>query len=170
MIRFEEYFKRVLTYKNIDVFDTNHSVARFYERVSDNIGLYTNLLKKGIDRLINDGRQSINDRYIFISKKYGFGIQIDYRQDRMTGKFACYSATTLSDNEMNFVTKNDKKLFLENIIKTGNDKRLLNEGFYTYDLIDNDDLKEELEYIGYSKFIEAGKIYTDFELLEVINA
>lgn len=163
--KLNEHFKKVMTYKNIDFFDINHSIERFYDRVSGNIILYNTLVKKGIDYIIRSGKKSNEDRYIFMSKLHGFGIQVDYRQDRKTGKFACYSATTLSKNEMKFFTKKDKQLFLENIIKTGNDVRLLNEGYYKFDFIDNNDLSEELLYCGYSLYIVSGKIETDFVIV-----
>jgi len=74
----KEYFKEVLhNYQGHNIYDTEHSVERYKERIGKDIFLYTKLLKKGINRIIENGKETIEDRYIFVSKKYGFGIQVE---------------------------------------------------------------------------------------------
>lgn len=159
---FNEYFKQILDYKNHKVFDVEHSIDRYRERVDDNLALYTALLKKGIDWIIQNKKENIEDRYIFISKKYGFGIQVHWRKDRYYNKFNAYSATTFSNDEMNFFTKADKKLFLENVYKLYNTKNIDKE-YYRYRF--EGDLDRETRLIDLDMFIEDNKIYHTYEII-----
>ena len=175
----QEYFKEVLhDYQGHNVYDTEHSIARYNERVGKDIFLYTKLLKKGINWIITNNKENVEDRYIFISKKYNFGIQVEWRKDgNDKNKYNGYTATTLSQDEMHVFTKADKQLFLENILEycetykskfkytlnKAND--ILNNDYYRY--VFQEGLKEEMNLCGFDLFIEAGKIYYTFELIEL---
>ena len=152
--RFYEYFKKVLNYRGYSVFDIKHSVERYNERVGKPIFLYEKLLKKGINYLIDKGLESTEDRYIWYSKKYGFGIQVEWRTDN-TGRQRGYNgwtATTLSEDEMNFFTKKDKKIMLEKV----------------YTRIEfPKELERELSLCNLYSFTEDYKWYNTFELIEL---
>lgn len=167
--KFEEYFKEVLhDYQGHSVYDTEHSVARYHERVGKDIFLYTKLLKKGINWIINNKKEFVEDRYIFVSKKYGFGIQVHWRPDRNNSKqFDGYSATTLSEEEMEFFTKKDKQLFLEQLYFEESKEKALKtiQGYYRYAF--TEELQKEMDLCGFDLFIEKGEIYHTFELIEV---
>ena len=150
--KFNEYFQEILFFRGHHIYDTEHSVFRYNERVGKSVFLYEKLLKKGINWIIENNKDTKEDRYIFISKKYGFGIQVEWRRDRTTHKFGGFSATTLSENEMEFFKKKDKRLILEKI--------------YTPLKLD-ENLKREFDLCGLSPFTEDGKIYYTFELVEV---
>ena len=180
----QEYFKNVLSYKNHNIYDVEHSIIRFKERVSSlDILIYFNLLKKGIDWIIKSNKEKIEDRYIFISKKYGFGIQVEWRKDRYKNVFNGYSATTFSNNEMNFFTKADKEVFLENITKQHAPKNALfiidslssliekkckdqiNSKYYSYKF--ENELKEETDLINMNMFIEQGIVYYTYIFIKL---
>jgi hypothetical protein len=164
----KEYFKNILLYKNHNVYDIEHSIERFKERMTLlETPVYFNLLKKGIDYIIKNKLEKIEDRYIFISKKHGFGIQLHWRQDRYTKEFNGYSATTFSNDEMNFFTKADKEVFLENMNKQ-NGKLLktdLVSIYYRYRF--ENELKEETDLIDMDMFIEKGKIYKTYKFIKL---
>lgn len=166
----KEYFKKVLTFKGYNIFDTDHSVVRYKERVGDDISLYEDLLKKGIDWIIDNKKTKVEDRYVWYSKEKGFGIQIHWRKDRKMNTFAGFSATTLSDNEMKVLTQNDKKIFLENIQKQGYSlkeaKDIVDKGYARYEF--DKGLKEEMDLIFYDMFVDGGpEVYKTFELIEL---
>lgn len=169
--KFEEYFKEVLhDYQGHNIYDTEHSVARYKERVGKDIFLYIKLLKKGINWIINNNKESIEDRYIFISKKYGFGIQVHWRSDRNNPKrFDGYSATTLSEDEMKIFTKKDKELFLENIrfstCKPIDIDYVFNRGYHRFEF--KEDTQKEMNLCGFDYYILSGEIYYNFELVEI---
>lgn len=162
-----EYFKRVLTYKRHEIFDVEHSIDRYNQRfdiTGEYPELYFNLLKKGIDWVIKNNKENIEDRYIFISKKYGFGIQVHWREDRFTKEYNGYTATTFSNDEMNFFTKADKQVFLENCLPhqvIGIEKGI----YYTYKFEGN--LKKETDLINLDMFIENGKVYHTYQLIKL---
>lgn len=168
-IKFNEYFKKILNFQNYSIFDVEHSVARYKERVGNDMFPYERVLKKGINWIIKNNKTEIEDRYIFISKKLGFGIQVHWREDRHTKSFNGYSATTLSNDEMKFFTKNDKRVFLENIQKSGYSLKestdIFEKGYTTFEF--ENELKEELELCGFSKWVEVNEIFTDCEVIEV---
>lgn len=166
----QEYFKEVLhDYQGHNVYDTEHSIARYHERVGKDIFLYMKLLKKGINWIISNNKENVEDRYIFVSKKYNFGIQIEWRKDRHDkNKYNGYTATTLSQDEMHVFTKSDKPLFLEHLLKTELKETanyLVDKGYAHYEF--QNELKEEMNLCGFDLFIEAGKIYYNFELIEL---
>jgi hypothetical protein len=165
----KEYFKKVLTYKGYFIYDTEHSVVRYHERVGEDITVYENLLKKGIDWLIDNKKTNIEDRYLWYSKEKSFGIQVHWRPDRNTKKYGGYTATTLSDNEMKILTQKDKKIFLENLKKFESDEKIcewiFNNGYARYEF--DEQLKEEMDLINYDMFIDGknSNIYRTFELI-----
>ncbi len=167
--QFNEYFKEVLhNYRGYNIYDIEHSVFRYTERVGKDLFIYFKLLKKGINYIIDNNKEYTEDRYIFVSKKYGFGIQVEWRPDRFNPKiYHGYSATTLSNEEMKFLLRKDKKIFLENIQKEGYSLKeslnIYNKGYSVYNF--NKELKEELDLCYYKKFVQSGKIYYDFELI-----
>lgn len=160
--KFTESANQVLFYRGFYIFDVNHSVERYNERVGKDIFLYEKLLKKGINWIIENKKEWVEDQYIFISKKYRFGIQVYWREDNqhkikgMNG----WSTTTLSDNEMNYFRDNDKKLFLENIQKDETyekAKEIFERGYSRFDF--NGELKKELYECMIEKYVQSGQIY-----------
>jgi len=176
--KFQEYFKQILSYKNHKIFDVEHSVERYKERIPiPDIPAYYNLLKKGINWIIERNKEYEEDRYIFISRKHGFGIQVHWREDRFSKEFNGYSATTFSNDEMNFFTKADKEVFLENFKINMIDNKpksklteLLAETsidriYYLYKF--ENELKEETELINMDMFIEDGKVYHTYKFVRL---
>jgi len=164
----KEYFREVLhDYQGHNIYDVEHSVARYHERVGKDIFIYNKLLKKGINWIIENNKEYVEDRYIFISKKYGFGIQVHWRQDRNNKRiFNGYSATTLSDDEMHVFTKKDKKLFLENLklSETSEDANyLLEKGYARFEFAE--DTQKEMDLCGIDLYIQSGEIHNNIELI-----
>ncbi len=170
----DEYFKPILNYRGHTVADIDHSIARFKERMPDvNYFVYERLLKKAINWLYDNKKEGVEDRYIFCSKQYGFGIQLEWRRDRHNPKVLNgYTATTLSNNEMKYFKFDDKKVFVENFIKTGysleESKNIVNKGFGRFEF--EGELKEELQTIHYNLYIDEGSIRKDFELIMINEA
>ena len=170
----DEYFKPILNYRGHTVADIDHSIARFKERMPDvNYFVYERLLKKAINWLYVNKKEGIEDRYIFCSKQYGFGIQLEWRRDRHNPKVLNgYTATTLSNNEMKYFTKNDKKVFVENFVKAGyslkESENIVIKGFGRFEF--EGELKAELQTIHYNLYIDEGSIRKDFELITLIEA
>jgi len=166
---FKEYFKKILDYKGYSIFDIQHSVERYKKRVSKDISLYNELLEKGIDWIINNKKEIIEDRYIFVSKKYKFGIQVHWRKGRnLQEGFNGYSATTLSQDEMKFFKEKDKQIFLEQFMLTESKQRsedIYNKGYARYKFVEN--LQKEMDLCGFDLFVQSGKIYYTFELIEL---
>jgi len=164
----EEHFQKVLTYKGYLIYDVEHSIVRYKERVGEDIEIYNSLLKKGIDWLIDNKKTMTEDRYLWYSKLEGFGIQIHWRPDRKTKKYGGFSATTLSNDELKILTKNDKKIFLENLkknIASGAKREWFVENGYARYAFETE-LQNEMDLIGYDMFIDGGpEIYKTFELL-----
>ena len=164
----EEHFQKVLTYKGYSIYDVDHSVVRYNERIGKDIEVYNSLLKKGIDWLIDNKKTMTEDRYLWYSKPEGFGIQIHWRPDRKTKKYGGFSATTLSNDELKILTKNDKKIFLESLWKAGYSKeesmKIVERGYMRYRF--NEDLEKEMNFIGYDMFVDGGPdVYLNFELI-----
>lgn len=168
--KFKEYFKEVLTFQKYSIYDTGHSVIRYRERVGDNMFLYEKLLKKGILYVIKNDLTSTTDRYIFYSNKYKFGIQVEWRLNRDGIKFGGYSATTLSESEMKFFTKKDKKILLENIQRQGEtlekSKLIFEKGYCRFEY-PTKEFQKEMDQIYYNMFVESNEIYYDFELIKL---
>jgi len=171
LFQMKEYFKDILEFNGYKIYDTEHSVARYNERVGKDIFLYEKLLKKGIKYLIDNNLVSTTDNYIWYSKRYGFGIQIEWRKDRNTNKFGGYSATTLSEDEMKYFTKKDKKIFLESIWKEGYSKedsmKIVERGYMRYEFNENLELQQELYDSMIDLFVQSGKIYHTCSLVEL---
>jgi len=159
----KEYFKEILNYNGHKIFDTEHSVARFKERMkTKDLSSYLVLLKKGINWIIDNEKENIEDRYIFVSKKNGFGIQVHWREDRYTDNFNGYSATTLSSAEMKYFLNADTELFLENIEKHHKikNRKLAKDSFkFYYRYVFEEDLRKEVDLINIDMFMEEEKIY-----------
>ena len=159
-----EYFKFVYAYRGHQIFDTLHSVEQFNNRVGLGIDVYYNVLKKAIDFLYKNKKVDIEDRYIFRSKEYGFGIQLEWRRDRYDmRKLNGFTATTLSDKEMKYYTQADKEVFLEQIKKRGytleESVESINKSYSRLELPFNGN--------GYDVFCECGKIYYNFQMVEI---
>ena len=162
-----EHFEKILSYRGHNVYDTEHSVDRYKERVGRDIFLYEKLLKKSINWIIDNHKESMEDRYIFCSKRYGFGIQIHWRQDRIyKGTFNGYSATTLSDNEMKVFLNNDKQIFVEQIKESFSNidaEKFANIHYYRFQF--DKILEKEMSMCGFDWFMEEGEVYRNFELI-----
>lgn len=170
--KFNEYFKEVLNYRDHKIYDTEHSVARYKERVSDDLFSYERLLKKGINYIIEHQLENKEDRYIFVSKKYGFGIQVHWRKDdkRVRKGFDGYSATTLSNNEMKVFIQKDKEILLENVayynnLKSEDIEFFRTKGYARYEF--EGELFKEIDLINIDYFIEEGQLYITYEVIKL---
>lgn len=163
----QEYFQPVLTFQGYTIYDIEHSVKRFKERLKLPLFYYEKLLKKAILWLVKNKKDTIEDRYIFVSNKYNFGIQLDWRKDRKDNKFAGFTATTLSDKEMNFFKYDDKKIIIETLKHKGlplTEAKKLIQNEIGYFRIKTPKI---LDKIGYSIFYENGKIYYTFNVVRL---
>lgn len=161
----------ILNYRDFTINDTDHSVARYKERVGKDYFIYEKLLKKAVNWIIEKNVADMEERYCFCSKRYGFGIQIHWRPDRyQQGKFAGYSATTLLDSEYMFFTKKDKKVYVENFKKQGFTEQeaveLSDQGYARLEE-HSKEAQQELNSVGYEAFLENGKLYRNFTLVFV---
>lgn len=158
----KEYFNKVVYHKGFAIYDVLHSEERYKERVKLDIEIYKKLLENSIEWIIKNNKSNIEDSYIFISKKYGFGVQINWRKDLKTKKFNGYTATTLSEKEMKFVKREDKKIILEKVKKKY--KNRFEEGVYT-GIRFKESIQKELDLCGTMIFIEDKKLYVTREII-----
>jgi uncharacterized protein (UPF0248 family) len=165
-----EYFKQILHYKNHFIYDNFHSVQRYNERVKLDYSIYDQTLKNAVDWIIYNKKENVEDRYIFISKKYKFGIQIHWHEDikeKIKGLHD-FTSTTLSENEMKYYKENDKEIFVEQLNQR--DRHILEkiklEEIPYYRLIKKI-FQEQSVLETYELFIEHGKIYRTFELVDL---
>jgi hypothetical protein len=168
--RYVRLFKeatKVLDFNNFSIYDVEHSVERFNQRVGLDKFVYEKLLKKGINWIIKNNKQVVDERYVFYSNKYKFGIQVEWRPDKYTSKFGGYSATTLSDDEMHVFLRKDKKIFLEQAkrIDQVNFKEACMKSYFRYEF--EGDLKEETDLCNIDLFIECGEIFYTFKLIRL---
>lgn len=162
----QEYFKKVLDYRGHSIFDVEHSVERYKERIGKDIFIYEKLLKKGINWIIDNKKENTEDRYIFMSKRYGFGIQVHWRAGRNPKEgFNGYTATTLSKDEMNYFTQADKQLFLENLKDESNAQEIVSKGYARFFF--KESLQKEMDLCYYEMFIQSGEIHYTFELIKL---
>ncbi len=163
--KLEEYFEKLLQYKGKYIFDDDHSLARFKERMPQlPEEIYYDYLKKIIDWVLTKNRDDKEERFIFISKKYNFGIQMHWREDRkgIIKGFNGYTSTTLSQKELTHVLMKDRRIFLEQALKEGFKEKEINnaidKAYLFYDLPKY--LQEEIG--SYESFYECGKHYFTF--------
>jgi len=171
--KFEESFIKVLEYKGHTVFDTKHSVEEFKNWFPTlSMEHYRNGLRRGINEILEKYKDTVGN-YIFRSKKYGYGIQVEWRYDRNDtkerGPKHGYSATTLGKDETKFFTRKDITLFVEEIKAHG----VIN---LKEDISFSPDIKEVAYFrlennnedmIGYDIFIENGEIFRTFDIIEI---
>ncbi len=162
-----EYFKPILTFEGYTIYDVEHSVERFTQRLPLSLFHYEKVLKKAILWLINNNKDKVEDRYIFISNRHKFGIQVDWRKDKKDNKFAGFTATTLSDKEMNFVKYNDNKIIVESFKKNGFSLKEAREFLKNQIGYCNLKVSRELKNIGYNIFYEDGKVYYTFNVVKL---
>ena len=55
-----EHFEKILSYRGHNVYDTEHSVDRYKERVGRDIFLYEKLLKKSINWIIDNHKERVS--------------------------------------------------------------------------------------------------------------
>lgn len=162
MILINEYYKLIDIYKNRKIVDIKHSEARFKERLPElDFCIWKDTIRKGIDKILIDYKDN-TDNYIIVNNKYNFGIQIHWRLDlKSTDKLNhAFTSTTLSNKEMKYVTKQDIKVFVEHL------KKIKKESYMkSYYRLENIPL--ELREIHYDVFIENGKVFHTFEIIEV---
>ena len=169
--KFEEYFNKVFSYKGHDINDTRHSVEQFQLRTGLDIFQYYKLLEKGIDWIIKNKLETTEDRYIFFSKKNGYGIQVHWREDEhsRSGIFHGFSATTLSKDEMKFFTKKDRLLFLENIQSQGYSSQesinIFDKGYARFEF--DTELQNKLDECRLEMFVQSGEVNITFELISL---
>jgi len=171
LVQFKEDFTKILEFLGYAIYDTDHSVARYNERIGKKLFLYEKLLKKGIKYLVDNNLTQKENKYIWYSEKYGFGIQVHWRTGRENDIFGGYSATTLSDDEMKYFKYNDKKIFLESLWKEGYSKEysmeVVERGYMRYGFKENLELKQELYDNMIDLYVQSGKVYYTFKLLEL---
>lgn len=165
--KFKEHFQKVLFFNGYTIYDDEHSVGRYKERVGKEMFLYEKVLKKSINWIIANKKQNVEDRYIFCSKRYGFGIQVHWRKDRYTDQFGGYSSTTLSKDEMKFFTKADKQIFVEQLEKESNQNNIdyfLTIGYANYKF--KEELQNEMDICGFDMYVLKGDIHYTFDLIQ----
>jgi hypothetical protein len=170
IIKEESKFKKVIEYQDYVIFDMEHSIDRYKERISKDLTNYYNLLKKSIDWIIKNNNENIENRYIFLSFKHGFGIQVEWRKDRYSDGMAGFSATTFSKDEMKFVKYKDIQVFIENLMKKQKcslkeSRDIVNKGYARFEF--EEDLQKEMNLCGFDFFVQDKKLNYTFELVEL---
>jgi hypothetical protein len=167
--KFNEYSKKLFTYKGRNFFDIEHSIDRFKERFPEyTIEDYITVAHRGID-LILDLFKDSKGKYIIVSKSKYISLQIEWRLDKKGNdrKNHGFSATTLDYRIHKKEMKGDTKLFVEDY-----KKHKLECGFYTTDY------KQMIKETGYydikikecpdyKVYIKEGKIYKNFTIIEI---
>jgi hypothetical protein len=156
-----EYFKHVLTFRGRNVFDVEHSIEQYNNRVGVSISVWEDTVKKGIDKIINQYNDN-SDNYIIRNKKYNFGIQLHWRPDFKSGDNYNhgFTATTLGFNELNYYTKNDKEIFVEQLNR-------YKKGSYEKSYLRLKHIDKDMQKLNYNIFIECDKIYHEYEIIDV---
>lgn len=165
-------FNTVLDYRGYKIYDVEHSLSRFYERVKNNQKIiYERLLKRAINYLIDNNLTNIEEKYVFRSSVYGFGIQVDWKRNLNSPRkeFAGFTATTLSEKEMNYYKYDDKEIFLESIQRRFPDtpRKEILEYLDDIKYLKNVQLKEEAQYImeKYGYFKKENKL--NFKIIDL---
>ncbi len=160
----------ILNYKNRYVYDLGQSFACYEQRFP---GLtradYDKTLKQGIDTILDVFKDS-RGKYIIISKSKKFGIQLDWQRDSFNTEDRRnhgYTATTLDSETQMEVYRHDTKIFVEDFEKHGIaqwfettdiEKMIEQTGYYAIEIS---------ECPGYKRYIKEGKLYANFEIIEV---
>jgi hypothetical protein len=166
---FKEEFKKILTYKDRNIYDTDHSISRFKERFSElDIKVYYKVLKEGIDVILDVFKDS-KGKYIIVSKATNVAIQLEWRLNNKSNSKINhgFTASTLDYKTQKDPIKGDMKLFVENYKKdkmerffeTKEYKQMIKETGYYYIKIP--------ECEGYKIYIHEGKRKRNFKIIKV---
>jgi hypothetical protein len=166
----QEYSLKLFSYKGRNVWDTNHSVSQFLQRLPEyKIEDWEKVCKNGIDTILDAFKDS-TAKFIIISKSKNIAIQLHWRRDKKNddGKNHGFTATTLDYKTQQKVKQNDTKIFVEEI-----KKHKLEHCF------ESSDYKEMIKEIGYMEvklikncsdykiYIKEGRIYRNFKIIKV---
>jgi len=161
---------KILSYKGYSVCDIGHSFKRYTDLVSDEKSLYTELFNSAIQWMIDNMKVNIEDRYIFRSSKYGFGIQMDWiisMQDKNSSYG--YTCTAFTKEEMDRIIKIDKEAFVDNFVYHGeqleNSRNIVEKGYGRFTF--NQELQDELNLIGMDVFIQDGLVHYTYEMIQL---
>ena len=145
-----ENFELLMEYRNYRIYDANHTVKRFEERIELESKVLFDFIKKCIDYLIDNNLSEKENRYCFVSNKYKFKLPMEWRSDRNNNKtFIGICSTVLSWYMRPKLT--DKEI------------RDLKEQKYDFAWLESKDYMKELDKIGYHYFYECGEICSDFK-------
>jgi len=134
-----EEFSLITSKDGVKVYDTRHAIAEFKH-------WYPKLRTLALKKTILQGLVKINKKignYMLISKTFGYRVPIEIRRDRKTNEIIGVVPTVLNSTEV-INTRNELEIIVE---KNVYDKRQLIEGFNYY--------------------TQHGKIFTDFDEIEV---
>ena len=136
----KERFDILFTFKGLKVVDARHAVEEFKRWFPElSIGIFKKSLVQGLSKISLE-----YGNYMIISKKYGFRIPAEIRQDiKNPSRNIVVIPTVLNSTEV-INTRNELEIIVE---KNVYDKRQLIEGFNYY--------------------TQHGKIFTDFDEVEV---
>ncbi len=161
----------VITYHdNRYVIDLNKSIECFEEQFPRlNKFDFFNVLHEGMEMILGKNKDS-RGKFIIISKSKKFGIQLDWRRDTYNTEDKRnhgYTATTLDSETQKEVYRHDTKIFVEEFEKYG-----IAQWFETTDI---EKMMEQMGYYaieisecpGYKRYIKEGKMYANFEIIEV---
>jgi hypothetical protein len=167
---FNEYVKKLLSYKGRNIFDTYHSIEQFNDRFPDyDYEDWKEVCRNGIDKIIDIFKDS-SKKYIIISKSTDIAIQMEWRKDKKSNdnKNHGFTATTLDYVTQKKATQNDTKLFVEEIKKYNLEK--------WFETSDYKEMIEKIGYLGikiinecpeYEIYIKEEAILRNFEIVEV---
>ncbi|MBP7735447.1 MAG: hypothetical protein KA369_05685 [Spirochaetes bacterium] len=162
--------KVILFHNERHVIVIKHSLNSFEEKVLNiEMADIDKALREGIDIILDVFKDS-KGHFIIISKSKKFGIQLDWRRDTFNTEDRRnhgYTATTLDSETQKEVYRHDTKIFVEDFEKHGIaqwfettdiDKMIEQTGYYAIEIS---------ECPGYKRYIKEGKLYANFEIIEV---
>lgn len=109
----QEKFQKIGVFSGIPIFDSRHAIAelkKWFPNVTEYD--YKDVLNKGITKILKTyGRETSN--YMVISKKFGFRIPLEIREDNKNKGFTIgVTPTTLAKHETKNL-RNEIELFIE---------------------------------------------------------
>ena len=165
----KEFSTKLFSYKGRNIFDINHSIERFHERLPGlTLDVWENVCKDGIDTILDIFRDS-SGKYIIVSNSTNIAIQLEWRKDKKKndGKNHGFTATTLDYEIQKKEIKGDRKLFVE-IIKKHKIEGEFAASIAKKNSQDNNTLSIKInECDGYYVYLYEGIITKNFNVIEV---
>lgn len=144
--KFEERFEFITRVQGIDVFDSRHAIEEFFNHFPGvKLGEYKRIVTDGLASILDRYGLDCHGNYMIISDSTEIRVPMEIRADRFTNQTTAIIPTTLAPWET-FNLRKEVEVFVESNKKE----------FKTFELLK-----------GFNYFSKGGKVFTDFEEVQV---